>query len=101
MIILIQFGRAQTSTSFGLRITPMFNWITASDTSSLYTFNNSNTKIGIGFGPSMRYSFSDNFNVDISGIFTWQEFGIVQTQDGSNPNIIDVTEDFKGFGKIT
>ena len=95
VIILIQSGIAQTSTSFGLRVTPMFNWVTASDTSSLYTFSNSNTEIGIGFGPSMRYSFSDNFNVDISGIFTWQEFGIVQSEDGLNLNIIDITEDFK------
>lgn len=86
---------AQSNTSFGLRITPMFNWVSPSDTGSLYSYSNSSAKMGIGFGPSMRYSFSDNFNIDISGIFTWQEFAIDQTDDVGNTERVDVTENFK------
>jgi long-subunit fatty acid transport protein len=85
---------AQTSTSFGLRVTPMFNWISPLDTSTIYSYENAETKIGIGFGPSMRYSFSENFNVDISGIFTWQEFALTQRNLLTSADI-RVVEEFK------
>ena len=86
---------AQGGISFGLRVIPTLNWTTLSDTGSTYSYDDSGIKSGIGFGPSMRYKFSDNFNVDISGIFTWQKIGINQTNEVTNPTPINRTEDFK------
>jgi long-subunit fatty acid transport protein len=87
---------AQSGISFGLRAIPTFNWVTPSDEDSMYTFENDATKMGIGFGPSVRYKFSDNFNMDLSAIFTWQKFGIVQTnQMPDNAVATDITENFK------
>ncbi|NPA68799.1 MAG: PorT family protein [Chlorobi bacterium] len=87
---------AQSGLSFGLRAIPTINWVSVTDGDSMYTYENDGAKMGIGFGPSVRYKFSDNFNVDISGIFTWQKFGIHQTnQMPENSDLVDVTEDFK------
>ncbi len=86
---------AQKGLSFGLRAIPTLNWTTMTDGDSLYSYESSGTKVGIGFGPSVRYKFSDNFNVDVSGIFTWQQFGINQTNESTNPVVVDRTEDFK------
>ncbi|RLD47978.1 MAG: hypothetical protein DRI94_13180, partial [Bacteroidetes bacterium] len=86
---------AQKGISFGLRAIPTLNFTSMTDGDSLYSYASSGTKLGIGFGPSVRYKFSDNFNVDVSGIFTWQKFGINQTNETTNPNPVDITEDFK------
>ncbi len=86
---------AQKGISFGLRAIPTLNWVSMSDGDSLYSYESSGTKLGIGFGPSVRYKFSDNFNVDVSGIFTWQKFGINQTNETTNSDVVDRTEDFK------
>ncbi|MCF6184426.1 MAG: PorT family protein [Bacteroidales bacterium] len=86
---------AQKGLSFGLRAIPTLNWVSMTDGDSLYSYESSGTKLGIGFGPSVRYKFSDNFNVDVSGIFTWQKFGINQTNETTNPEVVDRTENFK------
>ena len=86
---------AQKGLSFGLRAIPTLNWASMTDGDSLYSYASSGTKLGIGFGPSVRYKFSDNFNVDVSGIFTWQKLGINQTNESRNPLFVDRTEDFK------
>ncbi len=86
---------AQKGISFGLRAIPTLNFTSMTDGDSLYSYASSGTKMGIGFGPSIRYKFSDNFNVDVSGIFTWQKFGINQTNENTNPLPVDRTEDFK------
>lgn len=86
---------AQKGLSFGLRAIPTLNWVSMTDGDSLYSYESSGTKLGIGFGPSVRYKFSDNFNVDVSGIFTWQKFGINQTNESTNPVVVNRTEDFK------
>ena len=86
---------AQKGISFGLRAIPTLNFTSMTDGDSLYSYESSGTKLGIGFGPSIRYKFSDNFNVDVSGIFTWQKFGINQTNETTNPIPVDITEDFK------
>ncbi|NOZ36331.1 MAG: PorT family protein [Chlorobi bacterium] len=86
---------AQKGISFGLRAIPTLNWVSMTDGDSLYSYESSGTKLGIGFGPSVRYKFSDNFNVDVSGIFTWQKFGINQTNETTNSDVVDRTEDFK------
>jgi len=64
--------------SFGIRAIPTFNWATVTESQSVdsFEYTNAGTKMGLGFGPSIRYKISDNFNVDVSGIFTWQKFGI-------------------------
>ena len=89
------FVNAQGGVSFGLRAIPTLNWTTLSDTGSTYSFDNTGIKPGIGFGPSLRYKFSDNFNVDISGIFTWQKIGINQTNEIPDSTQINITEDFR------
>jgi hypothetical protein len=86
---------AQKGLSFGLRAIPTLNWVSMTDGDSLYSYASSGTKMGIGFGPSVRYKFSDNFNVDVSGIFTWQKFGINQTNETDNSVVVDRTENFK------
>ncbi len=86
---------AQKGISFGLRAIPTLNWTSMTDGDSLYSYESDGVKLGMGFGPSIRYKFSDNFNVDVSGIFTWQKFGIHQTNESTNPVVIDRTEDFK------
>ncbi len=86
---------AQKGLSFGLRAIPTLNWVSMTDGDSLYSYSSSGTKLGIGFGPSVRYKFSDNFNMDVSGIFTWQKFGIDQTNESTNPNPVNRTENFK------
>ena len=86
---------AQGGVSFGVRVVPTLDWTTLSDTGSTYSFDNNGVKLGIGFGPSLRYELSDNFNIDISGIFTWQKFGVDQKNEITNPTLIDRTEDFK------
>ncbi len=86
---------AQKGISFGLRAIPTLNWTSMTDGDSLYSYESDGIKLGMGFGPSIRYKFSDNFNVDVSGIFTWQKFGIHQTNESTNPVVIDRTEDFK------
>jgi hypothetical protein len=75
---------AQSGTSFGLRVIPSLDWTHLTDTGSTYSFENTGVHLGIGFGPSLRYMVSDNFNVDVSGIFTWQRAGIHQI--GNNVN---------------
>ncbi len=86
---------AQKGISFGLRAIPTLNFTSMTDGDSLYSYESSGTKLGIGFGPSIRYKFSDNFNVDVSGIFTWQKFGIHQTNESNVSEVVDRTEDFK------
>lgn len=86
---------AQKGLSFGLRAIPTLNWVSMTDGDSLYSYTSSGTKLGIGFGPSVRYKFSDNFNVDVSGIFTWQKFGINQTNEITYSTHVNRTEDFK------
>ncbi len=86
---------AQKGLSFGLRAIPTLNWTSNTDGDSLYSYASSGTKLGIGFGPSVRYKFSDNFNVDVSGIFTWQKFGLNQTNESTNPVPVNRTENFK------
>ncbi len=95
-IFAITSVNAQNGISFGIRAIPTFNWVTLSDTVSTHKYENEGTKMGIGFGPSLRYKFSDNFNVDVSGIFTWQKFGIkVLNELPANPEKVDITEKFK------
>jgi long-subunit fatty acid transport protein len=87
---------AQKGISFGLRAIPTFNWISTSDKDTAFTFEGNGTKMGIGFGPSVRYKFSDNFNMDLSAIFTWQKFGVLQTnQMPENAIATDIIENFK------
>jgi hypothetical protein len=87
---------AQKGVSFGLRAIPTFNWISASDEDTAFVYEGDGTKMGIGFGPSVRYKFSDNFNMDLSAIFTWQRFGINQTnQLPDNATATDITENLK------
>ncbi len=86
---------AQKGFSFGLRVIPTVNWGTYTEEDTLFSYKNDGSKMGFGFGPSVRYKFSDNFNVDISGIFTWQKLGISQKNALLNPVKIDRTEDFK------
>jgi hypothetical protein len=87
---------AQKGLSFGLRAIPTLNWVSTTDTDSAFTYSNDGTKIGIGFGPSVRYKFSDNFNVDISGIFTWQKFGFsIENQMPDNNTVYSAIEEFK------
>ncbi len=74
--------------SFGIRAIPTFNWTTISDTITDLNYKNDGTKLGIGFGPSIRYKLSDNFNIDVSGIFTWQRFGINITNDENHNSIL-------------
>lgn len=82
--------------SFGLRAIPTFNWTTLTDTDSAYSITSDGTKMGIGFGPSIRYKFSDNFNIDVSGIFTWQNFAFnIMNELPANNIPSEVKEDFK------
>jgi len=82
--------------SFGIRAIPTFNWTSVSETDAMFNYTNDGTKMGIGFGPSIRYKFSDNFNVDVSGIFTWQKFGIHVVNDNiKNSVATDMNEKFK------
>ncbi len=96
-VLLFSVGLfAQSGVSFGLRAVPSFNWISATDEDTAFTYENEAVKMGIGFGPSVRYMFSDNFNIDISAIFTWQKFGLHQTnQLPENSVVNDITEHFK------
>jgi len=82
--------------SFGLRAIPTFNWATVSDTIADFNYESDGTKLGIGFGPSLRYKMSDNFNIDISGIFTWQKMGINIKNDPKNNNVVtNLSEKYK------
>lgn len=82
--------------SFGIRAIPTFNWISTTESVDSFNYTNEGTKMGIGFGPSLRYKFSDNFNVDVSGIFTWQKFGIDVVNDNiTNSVMTDMNESFK------
>jgi len=91
----VQYASAQSNTSFGVRIIPTFDWTNLTDTGSLYSYENTGVKTGIGFGPSLRYEVSDNFNVDVSGIFTWQKVGINQRSELLGVTLLDKTEDVK------
>ncbi len=97
IIALFAFSsvNAQKGISFGLRVIPTFNWATVSDTGSVYSYENDGTKMGIGFGPSIRYKFSDNFNVDVSGIFSWEKFTVLQGPESTNSALIDYTHNVK------
>ncbi len=87
---------AQSGISFGLRAIPTLNWVSPTDEDDSISVVNEATKIGIGFGPSVRYKFSDNFNMDLSAIFTWQKFGIdVTNQMPANAQAMNMTENFK------
>lgn len=82
--------------SFGIRAIPTFNWATVTDTSANLNYTNDGTKLGMGFGPSIRYKMSDNFNVDISGIFTWQKMGINIKNDPIHNNVVtNLAEKYK------
>jgi len=94
-IFIANLTFAQSNTAFGLRVTPSFDWVSLTDTSNFYSYDNTGVKVGIGFGPSLRYAVSENFNVDISGIFTWQKAGIHQTADVLGITVVDKTEDLK------
>ena len=97
VITLIAFASvyAQNGVSFGLRVIPTFNWTSLTDTDTSYSYKDTGTNLGFGFGPSFKFNFSDNFNIDVSGIFTWQKFGINQTNEVTNPTPVNITEDFK------
>ncbi len=82
--------------SFGIRAIPTFNWTTLTDTDPNHIYENDGTKMGIGFGPSIRYKFTENFNVDVSGIFTWQKFGVnVSNELPANATDVKILENFK------
>jgi len=87
--------KAQSNLSFGIRAIPTFNWITTTDTISTIVYENDGTKLGFGFGPSLRYKLSDNFNVDVSGIFTWQKFGISIKNSSTFATDINIKEKYK------
>lgn len=88
--------KAQSGFSFGLRAIPTFNWVSVSETNDSLIYKNDGTKLGIGFGPSLRYKLSDNFNIDVSGIFTWQKFAINRVNDPKKfATDTDITEKYK------
>jgi hypothetical protein len=93
-ILSVSLSFSQSNTAFGLRVIPTFDWTRLTDT-SYYSYDHTGVKAGIGFGPSLRYEVSENFNVDVSGIFTWQRTGIHQTFDLLGVRTVDRTEDIK------
>ncbi len=89
-------ANAQKGISFGLRAIPVINWTTVTDNDSINSYETDGAKMGIGFGPSIRYKFSDNFNVDVSGIFSWEKFTVNQKNDQFNPTpVISVENNIK------
>ena len=58
--------------AFGAKATPMLSWAKTVNNDS-YNFESEGVVPSIGFGPSFKKYFGENFNVDVSLLFTWQK----------------------------
>ncbi len=97
-LLLVNNAMAQEGLAFGLRVNPTMNWVAATPTNTAYSVESAGVRGGIAFGPSLRYGFSDNFNMDLTAIFSWQRFAI--EQKGEVPALaiakpVNNTENFK------
>ncbi len=79
----IYSAQAQSG-AFGAKITPMLSYAKMINNDN-YTFESLGVVPGIGFGPSYKKYFSENFNVDVAALFTWQdvEFQATPTVTGN------------------
>jgi len=59
------------SNAFGAKVTPMLSWAKLKPNDA-YTYESAGKKPSIGFGPSYKKYFGENFNIDLSLLFTWQ-----------------------------
>jgi len=70
-ILLFGTYTASAQNAFGAKVTPMLSWAKVKNNGSL-TYTGGGVVPSIGFGPSFKHYFGENFNVDAGVLFTWQ-----------------------------
>ncbi len=70
---ILMFGTYTVSAqnAFGAKVTPMLSWAKVKNNGTL-TYTGGGVVPSIGFGPSFKHYFGENFNVDAGVLFTWQ-----------------------------
>lgn len=74
LIVILSMGQIALKAqkfSFGVKVAPMFLFNEVKNTDTLM-YKSNGTKVGVGFGPSVKYNVAKNFSVDVGLIFTWQ-----------------------------
>jgi hypothetical protein len=64
-------GLSAQTFSFGARTTPMISWSKVESTDD-FDFTNNGAKLGFSIGPSLKTNLSDNFNIEVGLLFSWQ-----------------------------
>ncbi len=84
VIVLItgQLSVYAQAKAFGAKVTTLFSWSELStENDSIY--ENDGIKLGMGFGPSLKFKVSESFSAEVGILFTWQGTKFTQSNQAN------------------